>query len=143
MTAKRQLETLLFLCVLLLIKATTAIIYIHHLLTTGPQHYYYLPNIAPIQVFAATLTRMSTFIIEEWENKPVRINGVCCILLCNMCALFKFHFCAILAFMPAYNNVSNVLKHNITFLTPLVVWLHYRTPQHYTIMAMISFSHLY
>jgi len=48
----------------------------------------YIPNIGLLSIFAAGLVRMSYFIMKEWEQKPVRINGVMSILYTTFFSFF-------------------------------------------------------
>ena len=42
----------------------------------GPEDCFYLPNTTLFRMFKFALVRMSCYLMQEWEQKPVRINVV-------------------------------------------------------------------
>ena len=65
-------------CVLMLVDSCIHVFtgHILYLLYIGGENYFYMPNIGLLSIFAAGLVRMTHFIMQEWEQKPVRINAV-------------------------------------------------------------------
>jgi len=66
-------------CVLMLVDYMHSCIHVftgHTIFTVGGENYFYITNIGLLSIFAAGLVRMTHFIMQEWEQKPVRINAV-------------------------------------------------------------------